>query len=165
MAWVTKKEADAIRAGKPLPPKTKIETVEIEQEPEPPRQHYELPTAEQMEANWKASEAAIASVQQQPAVKPKTDAQKREEELRKRSKDGTVIPFSEPDYPRTQREYEAAQSALRIEAFNMAEEARAQREADPNRKPPHSCPNCQRGHRDVNGSCTGWCQGPPWWNQ
>lgn len=165
MAWVTKKEADAIRRGKPLPPKPQIETVEIEHEPEPPRKHYTLPTPEELEANWKAAEAAHHAAQQQPPAKPKTDAQKREEELRRRSKNGTVIPWSDPECPKSQREYEAAQSAVRVEIFKLEEEAREQRQADPNRKPPYSCPNCTRGHRDANGSCTGWCQGPPWWNQ
>src|SRR5260370_16165274 len=100
MAWVTKQQADEIRWGKPLPPKTQIETVEIEQEPEPPRKHYELPSVEEMEANWKAAEAMPSPLQiaqqQQQAAKPKTDAQKREDEIRKRSCGGTDIPFCEP---------------------------------------------------------------------
>jgi hypothetical protein len=166
--WVTKEEAEAIRAGKPMPPKTKIETVEIEAEPEPPRKHYTLPTPEEMEANWKAAESTPSPLQiaqqQQAAAKPKADTQKREAELRRRSQGGTVIPFCDPNYPQSQRQYEAAQAATRIEIVKLEQETREQRLADPNRKPVNACPNCQRGHRDVGGACTGWCQGPPWWN-
>lgn len=82
-----------------------------------------------------------------------------EERIRIESNGGTQIPRSDPDFGiHTQQDYSIWRQHVEAEKLKLAEQSGVSLQ-----KPANACRNCRPGHRDANGTCTGWCCSPYTW--
>jgi hypothetical protein len=136
MPWVSAKSSGAIPELEKVPaPAADLQVKTLEQDP--------APTAE--------------ITQLEPVVKPeKTEAQKREERIRRESCDGRFLPRCDVyDRPKTQREYDASLVTARSRILQWEDEARNKRGGHPVVR---GCKTCDPSRRVHGPDCVGECE-------